>query len=786
MTSRHDESSYSSMSSLSAGLSAYNAAEPKPITSASNSVRTPAIPPPPTRGGNNSTTGSYRTAPHPGSSASRGGNATASPGGGGRSRATAPPQQSFDASAGRVHNNNDDDRSSATSRLVGLANELTGSERDLCDRAGSRSRGGGRSRRGSDPGLGNGGELPHDYHDERTGAGGYYADDNTADPTRNDENKSLRSSGNTETYGRGGSRGTRDGNNTRASSDMSSKYNSAPLSSRGGSTARGGGSGGSVRSGGGASRGGGSRREPDGMSHEFGADDPDGRQYAPGAAGVGERYRAPPRGNNGGSGSVGRMSTESSRLAREVKAGANPEDDRSYYSNSRRGGGGGSRGGSTKGGRGRYDDDDDDDDDDVDDETEQDDSIVDHGSYYSRDSASRGTKSTVKTNKSGRKDSQEMMVLANGRGDDDSSAGTSRASTQPTLKKKKSTTQVSGADKNKRAMWWYNFSKCVTCLIPDTCIRKEDAEAKQAWREKVAICFCVAFASLFFVGIFGFVPVLLCQERTVYTLADVQERTDENWITLKGNVYDVTGLFERHPTGPAGIEAFLHDDASRLFPRLPPAALPAYCTNPSKIAATESLQSKTPICSDFTDEDIKNGLPCHDFVAGRNATLKFMGEFHQGQQAHDEAGLLDSAFTFWVSIHESVYNVTDYINSIRNEQTKQIEKDHPLAYLEQKLNNLVINKLNEDATELFVSLFPDNQLLGCMDELFFVGIIDTRFDVVCFVLNILMYFLLTFVATIMVAQMFCSLMYIAKGTRTYTDEDTQDQVIIMVPCYNEG
>lgn len=765
------------MSSLSAGLSAYNAAEPKPLTSASNSVRTPA-PPPPLRGSNNSTSGgSYKTAPHPSSSVSQGGNATVSPGGG-RSRATAPPQQSFNASDHLYSNNtNDDDRSSATSRLVGLVNELTGSDHNL-SQAG-RSRSGSRSRQGSNPG--GGGELPYDYYDEHTGAGGYYTDNNV-DP-RND-NRSVRSSGKTNSYGRSSSRGTQDESNKRASG-MASKYNSAPLSSHGGGNTQGGGSSGrsvrsggrSVRSGSGASRNG-SRappNEPDGMSHEFGADDPDGRQYAPGA-GVGERYRAPPRGNVG---SVGRMSTESSRLAREVKGGANPEDNRSYYSNSRRGGGG-SRGGSTKGSRSQYDDDDD-----VDDETEQDDSIVDHGSYYSRDSASRGTKSTVKTNKSGRKDSQDLVLARRG-GDDDSSAGTSRASTQPTLKKKKSTTQVSGADKNKRAMWWYNFSKCVTCLIPDTCIRKEDAEAKQAWREKVAICFCVALASLFFVGIFGFVPVLLCQERTVYTLADVQERTDENWITLKGNVYDVTGLFERHPTGPGGIEAFLHDDASRLFPRLPPAALPAYCTNPSKIAATESLQSKTPICSDFTDEDIKNGLPCHDFVAGRNATLKFMGEFHQGQQAHDEAALIDSAFTFWVSIHDSVYNVTDYINSIRNEQTKQIEKDHPLAYLEQKLNNLVINKLNEDATDLFVSLFPDNQLLGCMDELFFVGIIDTRFDVVCFVLNILMYFLLTFVATIMVAQMFCSLMYIAKGTRTYTDEDTQDQVIIMVPCYNEG
>eukprot|EP00984_Skeletonema_dohrnii_P016626 scaffold7432_cov56-Skeletonema_dohrnii-CCMP3373.AAC.1 len=100
-------------------------------------------------------------------------------------------------------------------------------------------------------------------------------------------------------------------------------------------------------------------------------------------------------------------------------------------------------------------------------------------------------------------------------------------------------------------MWWYNFSRCLTFPVPDACIRKEDAEAKQAWREKVAICFVVFLASAFFVGIFGFIPVLLCQERTVYTLDAVQERTTENWIVIKGTVYDVTGLFERHPTGPA-------------------------------------------------------------------------------------------------------------------------------------------------------------------------------------------------------------------------------------------
>jgi chitin synthase len=345
---------------------------------------------------------------------------------------------------------------------------------------------------------------------------------------------------------------------------------------------------------------------------------------------------------------------------------------------------------------------------------------------------------------------------------------------------------IKETNENKRAMWWYNFSRCITCCVPDAFIKKEDEEARQAWREKVAICFCVFLTSAFFVGIFGFVPVLLCQERLVYTLENVQERITEDWIVVHGTVYDVTEFFNRHPGGPHGVEAFLHDEASRMFPRLPPATLPPMCLNQAKFQDSEELQNTDPFCEDFTDEDKKNGLTCHTFVTGMNATNKYMGEYEKGVLAHDGSILAASPFTFWVSIHERVYNVTRYINEIRNDQTKQIEKDHPMAYLEPTLNNLIVNKLNEDATELFKSVYPDDRILRCMDELFYVGIIDTRFDVVCFVLNILMYFLLGFVASIMVAQMLCSLMYIAKGTRTYTDVDTQDQVIVMVPCYNEG
>ena len=199
--------------------------------------------------------------------------------------------------------------------------------------------------------------------------------------------------------------------------------------------------------------------------------------------------------------------------------------------------------------------------------------------------------------------------------------------------------------------------------------------------------------------------------------------TNEKLVAVNGIVYDVKNLLDRHPTGHAGVEAFLHADASRMFPRIPPALLTDdTCLNKDKFRDNELLQNTSPVCKDFTEEDKKNGLPCHDFVTGIDAAAKYMGEYKMGELFHDKAAFAESQL--WVAIYGRVYNVTEYVNSIRNEQTSQIEMDHPLAYLEPTLNNLVITKLNEDATDLFESVYPDDRVLKCLDELFYVGTIN--------------------------------------------------------------
>eukprot|EP00957_Ditylum_brightwellii_P067629 5133427-Ditylum_brightwellii.AAC.1 len=56
---------------------------------------------------------------------------------------------------------------------------------------------------------------------------------------------------------------------------------------------------------------------------------------------------------------------------------------------------------------------------------------------------------------------------------------------------------------------WRSFAHVCTFLVHDTCIMCHGQEAKQAWREKVAIFMIMILSSIIFVGVGGFVPILL-------------------------------------------------------------------------------------------------------------------------------------------------------------------------------------------------------------------------------------------------------------------------------------
>ena len=68
---------------------------------------------------------------------------------------------------------------------------------------------------------------------------------------------------------------------------------------------------------------------------------------------------------------------------------------------------------------------------------------------------------------------------------------------------------------------WASFAWIITFAVPNRCVMRPTNDAKQAWRETVALFLIMVSCSVFFVGVFGFVPLLLCKEDTIFSIQDV-------------------------------------------------------------------------------------------------------------------------------------------------------------------------------------------------------------------------------------------------------------------------
>ncbi|KAL9180636.1 hypothetical protein ACHAXT_011089 [Thalassiosira profunda] len=358
--------------------------------------------------------------------------------------------------------------------------------------------------------------------------------------------------------------------------------------------------------------------------------------------------------------------------------------------------------------------------------------------------------------------------------------------------------QTRSSSKAVEGRLWASFAWIVTFLIPNKCIMRPTKDAKQAWREKVALFVIMVSCSVFFVGVFGFVPLLLCKEDTIFSMQDIWLQTGESWVVVHGVIYDVKDLIYRHPGGVDGIVDFLGKDASKVFPRAPPVTLPQKCLDMEKVDSfglnVEGPENNftNPTCDSFSDLDVLLGITCHTFAAGSQGVNKFLGDFQRGELSHTTVGLNGDDIE-WFSIYDRVYDVTTYVDAIRENQEpvgagedEPSLDNNPAAYLTPTLNKVIMNSLGGDATDLYEALFGSSEYIACLEEMFYTGLLDDEFDTFCYTLNIMMYCMLVFVATLMVVQFLASMIYVCPRNRTYTEEDVRSPVMVMVPCYNEG
>ncbi|EED91765.1 predicted protein [Thalassiosira pseudonana CCMP1335] len=287
------------------------------------------------------------------------------------------------------------------------------------------------------------------------------------------------------------------------------------------------------------------------------------------------------------------------------------------------------------------------------------------------------------------------------------------------------------------------------------------------------------FCSACFIGISGVVPMFLCRETTVFTVDEIQARDrTEDWTVIFGTIYDIKSYISLHPGGDQ-ITSIIGKDASKYFPRRPVGLLPDSCMNPEVELTTEA------VCEEFDEVDLLMNMHCHSAV-GFSGIKRSFGEYERGILAHRASNLKNDPHTDYVMIYNRIYNVTRYIDGITNERTREIEADSENAYLNEDLTSLIINKRGQDATAVYEALYRDDVALSCLDDLFYIGVLDEPEDILCRVLNYAMYAIMIAIAGVLAVQCLCSLIYLVRMKRTITRDDTRTKVIVMVPCYNEG
>ena len=264
------------------------------------------------------------------------------------------------------------------------------------------------------------------------------------------------------------------------------------------------------------------------------------------------------------------------------------------------------------------------------------------------------------------------------------------------------------------------------------------------------------------------------------TQDEIQARTRaEDWTVIFGVIFDMKDYMSVHPGGDQ-IQQVIGTDASKYFPRRPVGRLPSVCTNNAIELST------TPECDEFNDLDKLLKAHCHTSSVGFSGINNSFGNYERGTLAHRPANLNNSPDTEWIMVYNRIYNVTRYIDGITDEVTGEIDVKSENAYLSKDLTSLLINKRGQDATMVYEALFSNDIQLSCLDDLFYIGVLDEKDHILCQALNIAMYSVMIVIAAVLGIQCICSLIYLVRLRRTITRDDTRSKIIVMVPCYNEG
>ncbi|KAI6252809.1 hypothetical protein MCOR07_008769 [Pyricularia oryzae] len=357
---------------------------------------------------------------------------------------------------------------------------------------------------------------------------------------------------------------------------------------------------------------------------------------------------------------------------------------------------------------------------------------------------------------------------------------------------------------------WVFITWMLTFFVPEFLIqhlgKMPRKDVRMAWREKLAINFIIWFSCLAAAFILVVFPMLVCPTQYVFTGEELSAYNGKDgkasYAAIRGQVFDIGSFIPRHPLPYLPSKLFTQyagTDITGLFP----VQVSALCQGTTgSVNPAVLLDYKDTNITDspnvFNSQDLNSRY--HDFRYFTNDTrpdwfsqmmITFRGTYKKGNigypaQVVQKMAQQRNAIAI---LNGRVYDFTKYIAGGRDFRVKYNETrptdQSLLDFMDPSVVRLFSDRSGEDVTPLWDALRLDPTLRKsmqlCLDNLFYLGDVDTRNSVRC---NFAKYFILAVTIILCSIIAFKFLAALQFGTKNMP-ENLDKFIMCQIPAYTE-
>ena len=356
---------------------------------------------------------------------------------------------------------------------------------------------------------------------------------------------------------------------------------------------------------------------------------------------------------------------------------------------------------------------------------------------------------------------------------------------------------------------WLFIVYLLTFLIPDFAIkwfgRMPRKDVRIAWREKLAINLLIWFSCGFVVFFIVLFPRLICPKQYVYSAEELSSHNGKGknsaYTAIRGIVFDLGDFIPAHYPSivpDSALEKYAGLDATGLFPvqvsalcqgkdgRIDPTVQLDY-TN-TNISGSASLISTTDTNWQYHDFRYFTNDSRPDWFFEQMTMMRALYKKGDIGYTPQYVHTLSTKSKSIAILNERVYDFTSYVaggRTLRAPVGQKVPDNVDTNFMDQLVVDLFQQRSGQDITKYWnvlpISADEKARMQLCLDNLFFVGVTDTRNSPQCLFAQYVLLAISLLMVSVIGFKFFAALQFGHQNL----PENLDKFIICQVPAYTE-